>query len=163
MTVRENAKVSYIGDGVGGLALGDQGRVIADAGSAAHVLWTSGSLRGQMSLVGYEDLVEPTGRQASVVATVDDSLGDGPLVVTAVREVYDTFGPDGLLSALADEGHLASLASAAEEVFETVAGRVRSDPAFREVLARLDGEEQDAFVTHTTTALLRDALGREDS
>ena len=158
MTIREGARVSYVGEFADyGLAIGDQGRVIASSGAASHVRWASGPCQGQMLLVPNDDLVEAA-RTGSLAESVDDSLSSGSLVHVAVRDTYDLEGPEGVLAALAEEGHLAALSDLAEEALESVSARLRTDPSMVEVLAALDPEEQDALVTRTAMSLLRDVV-----
>jgi len=152
--IREGARVSYVGESPT-LAIGDEGRVVAASGHASHVRWISGARTGSIDLVGNDDLVVAT-RTGTLADVVDDSLSSVALVHIAVRDTYDLEGPLGLLNAFSEDGHLASLSELAEDALESVSSRLRNDPTMAEVLARLDPEEQDAFVTLTANVLLRD-------
>ena len=152
----EGSQVSYVGPLERGLEIGDRGKILSDDGMAAHVLWMSGSLRGQVTLTDHMDIVVA----AEHTPEVDDSL-EGPLVTTAVRETYAYGGVDGLLDALEDEGHLAVFQPIVEEAIQMVAARLRQDVAFREVMDQLDGADGEEFLEHATFALLRDAFGGE--
>jgi len=154
--IREGAKVSYVGYGEGGLAVGDQGKVVANAGSASHVRWSTGACVDQILLVRNEDLVQAT-------ATKDEiDFASAPLVAIAVRDVYDAGGEVGLLNALAEEGHLAGFTQIAEETLEWVQAQVAADPSVREALGHLEDQERTEMLSFMAVALLRDAFGREE-
>ena len=155
-TIREGGKVSYIGYPERGLAVGDEGTVLANAGSASHVTWKTGGAAGQVLLVGHEDLVQATARRED-----DIDLGSAPLVSVAVREVYDDLGEVGLINALAEAGHLSSLSEIAEEALQWVQGKIASDPSIGAVMAHLDPAEQSEMLGFMTAALMRDAFGRD--
>ena len=155
--IREGSKVSYVGDGVEGLNVGDTGKVVAASGASSHVRWLTGARTGSVTLVEDLDLVVG-GKSAP---STYDGLDSGSLVSVAVRDTYDVSGPVGLLNALNEEGHLATFASYAENALESVAASITSDPSMREVLAHLDPDEQGAFVTLAASVLLRDAFGGE--
>lgn len=161
--MRDGQKVSYIGPHQAGLALGDQGLVISDADTASHVLWSTGTLQGQVSLLDDYDLA-PLGRQATakVHDDLDDSLEVGTLAVTAVREVYDVAGEVGLLNEMGAQGHLSSFAAIAQEVSDLVQTRIRNDPSFRAVTAQLEDEEGEALVRLASFVLVRDAFGESE-
>lgn len=156
-TPREGKRVSYVGEpNPQGLGVADVGKVLSVTGSCSHVLWETGRLAGRVTFEENNDLVT----SASTTAR-DDSL-DGPLVTIAVRETYDTAGDTGLLNALAEAGHLASMTGYAEEALSLVASRVREDPAFQPVLAELEPDEGAALVNLTSAVLLRDAFTEEE-
>lgn len=156
--IREGAKVSYVGDGVEHLAVGDRGRVVSANPESSHVRWETGARTGSVDLVENIDLVvgakEPTG-------AYDDFEGSG-LVAVAVRDTYDVAGPVGLLNALNDEGHLATFAQYAESALQSVAAQITTDPSMREVLGHLEPDEQSSFVSLAASVLLRDAFGSEE-
>lgn len=152
--IAEGARVQYVGDGDGGLSIGDRGKVLSNAGSGSHVMWQSGQRRGDITLVANMDLVATNGAQI----TYDDSLETGQIVTFAVRDVYDHRGDVGLVNALNDEGHFATLGSIAEEALALVTARLREDASMREVLAQLDEDEGAEFISFTATVLLRDAF-----
>lgn len=155
-------EVAYVGlPRVGGLALGDRGRVLAEDGSCVHVRWASGALSGQVTPIDFHDVADqpPARRQASASEMLQDSLSVPALTVTGARETYDAEGEAGLLTAMAEAGLLAGLSQAAEEALEAVAARVRTDDAVHAVLASLEPEEADSLVSLAASALLRDAVG----
>lgn len=152
--IAEGSRVSYVGDD--GIFVGDHGKVISNAGTGSHVLWSDGSRAGEITLESDYDLVVTQGAKI----TYNDSL-DSALVTVAVRETYDTGGSVALLNALNDEGHLASFSTIAEEAMRLVASRIREDPSFTEVLAHLDDEEGADLVGLAASALLRDAFAMD--
>lgn len=154
--IREGSRVAYVGDGDDGLVPGDQGKVLANAGQANHVMWSTGVRAGEVTLTHEHDLV--CQRQA---ARYED-LESGSLVTISVRNTWDRAGAVGLLNALNEEGHLATFAPIAEEAIRMVASRIRQDPSIGEVLARLDPDEGAEFVSFAATCLLRDAFGEGD-
>lgn len=158
--IREGAHVSYIGYGQSGLAIGDEGKVLSNAGSASHVRWLTGVVQEQVLLVSNEDLV-PAAKAASL--GVEDDLESGPLVTLAVRDIYDEEGEVGLTAALADDGHLTAFAQIAEETLEWVQAKISEDLSVHDALSHLDPSEQTDTLTYMAMALLRDAFGREDS
>lgn len=163
MTPRDGQRVSYIGFEQSGLGLGDQGKVVSASGTGSHVKWATGSRAGSITLENNDDLAL-TGAANSRTAVADelsDSLEFGSLIRVAVRDVYDAQGEVGLINALNEAGHLASLAQVAEDAFNGVAQSVRSTPSMQAVLAELEPEEGDALVVTATSALLRDAFGGE--
>lgn len=156
--LRDGQQVSYVGMPVDGHAIGDRGQALSVAGDSAHVMWSTGARTGQVELIHSDDLVgHGAGRVAGSV--FDDSMATAGMVTFAVRDTYDIGGPNALLDAMNDGGHLASLEAIAEDALAHVAAQVRSDPAFQAVLAQLDEREGAEFVTLTATAVLRDAFG----
>lgn len=156
-TPREGQRVAFVGDPQDGLQVGDCGKVLSSAEEGSHVLWSSGSRTGEVFLVENLDLVT----SGATPRTYDD-LDSGSLVTIAVRDVYEGMGHVGLLNALNDEGHLATFAPIAEEAMQMVAARIRQDPSIGEVLASLDSDEGQEFVTLAVSVLLRDAFGYEE-
>jgi hypothetical protein len=156
--MRDGDPVFYAGRSVtAGAAVGDEGDVLAVAGRAVHVKWTTGARAGLVSTEHEMDL-EP--RRAGVRDDhLVDSLELGSLSVHAAREVYDEQGAAGVLQTMAEQGHLAGLAGLADEALSVVAARVRADPSFRAVTAVLDDDEGEALVRLASAVLLRDALG----
>jgi len=150
---REGSQVAYVGFGVGGLVIGDLGKVLAGAGSGSHVVWATGAAVGQIVLIPNEDLV--VSRTAVIT---DDSLDCGPLVAIAVRDVYDGYGEVGLINALNDAGHLAGFTEIAEEALEWVVGKIGNDPSVLEALSHLDVDEARDVLGCMATTLLRDSF-----
>jgi hypothetical protein len=151
--MKEGARVAYIGEPPEkGFAVGDEGRIIAMAGSGAHVQWASGEHSGEISITRLDDLT-PIKRQARSFADTD-----GLLVTVAVRDEYINGGASGLLNALNDEGHMANWSQYAEDALQLVATRIRQDPSMAEVVAQLDDEEAEEVIATATLVLLRDAF-----
>lgn len=161
MMLREGAAVSYCGDvGVNRPAIGDTGQVLVTAGDSAHVMWTSGARVHQVDFVNVNDVAPArNARQASVASEMDDSLAFGPMVTVAVRDTYDEQGPDGLLTALNEAGHLAGLVDIADHALSAVTAQIRQDEAMASVLANLDEAEADQFLSMTALALMRESFG----
>ncbi len=157
--MRDGQKVSYIGPDDEGLTLGDVGQLISGGTRSSHVMWSTGVRSGLMMLVDNQDLA-PAGRSITALADdgLDDSLDVGSLDVTAARDVFDMEGEAGLLSVMAEQGHLSSFSSIAEEAVTLVSTRIRNDPSFRAVAAHLDDEEADRLVSLATVVLVRDAF-----
>jgi hypothetical protein len=151
---REGAQVTFVGDEFSGerLSVGDQGKVLSNGGSGSHVIWATGERQGAITLTSHSDLLpaEEAGAYCH---------HEGHLVSLSVRQIYDRRGDTGLFKVLAEEGHLASVAPSAEEALGIVIARLRDDPAVQEVLASLDEDEGDSFVSYAALALLRDAFG----
>lgn len=156
---REGQRVSYVGDGEGGLEVGDRGKVVSSDGSACHVLWTTGVRAGQVMFHKDFDLVA-SNQGPRNLSELDDFAA--PLVSFAVRDIHDRHGNSGLLNALNEDGHLAAFSRLAEDAIQTVASGVREDPSIQEVLSQLDDEDGDEFVMFATLTLLRDAFGEDD-
>jgi hypothetical protein len=51
------------------------------------------------------------------------------------------------------------VAPAAEQALMSVTAQLREDPAVQEILASLDDDEAEGFVSYAALALLRDAFG----
>lgn len=160
MEIRDGQTVTYIGPGMNGLAIGDQGKVLSAERDSCHVLWASGALHNQIVLVGNFDLA-PIGRQATLDGLEDCLDVDSGISTSATRDIFDTGGEIGLLNQMAEEGHLASFAAIAEDAYEFIASRVRQDPAFRSITAHLDEDEGEALIRLASHVLLRDAFGIE--
>lgn len=157
----EGATVSYIGDGRGGLNLGDHGRILAHASmSAGHVQWLDGARRGQVDVVDFEDIAPSTRRVVAMQDGLEDSLEVGPIVVTSnARHVFDVDGGPGLISLMASTGRLASFDEIADEAFALVQDRVSRSASVREVLAELDEDDRADVVHMASLTLLHDAFG----
>jgi hypothetical protein len=156
MSFREGHRVAYVGDGEHGLVPGDRGKVLSAEDGAAHVLWMSGVAQGQTIFHDNYDLV------SHEVEAFDTDFYGSPLVTTSVRETYDREGPEGLLNALNEEGHMSVLSPIAEDALGLVANKIKHEPAFIEVLGELDELEADHLVSLAAFALLRDAFGEDD-
>lgn len=150
---REGSRVTFVGDEFSGehLSVGDQGKVLSNGGSGSHVIWATGEREGAITLTSNHDLLP--------MDEVHGYQREGHIVSLSVRQIFDRGGETGLFLILAEEGHLASVAPAAEEALGIVTARLRDDPAVQEVLASLDDDEGDTFVSYAALALLRDAFG----
>lgn len=155
----EGTKVAYVGDDVT-VGVGAVGKVLASAGSAQHVQWLDGARAGQIDLIPVDDLVphRATATQriedTSVTAQFESTLDVPALMTVAVRDTYDTYGEEGLLNALDEAGHLASLSEYATDAIATVAGRLRTDPTFALVLGQLDEFEAESLLVRVAVGLL---------
>jgi uncharacterized protein YoaH (UPF0181 family) len=156
----EGQGVIYVGLAAEGLQPGDKGRCLLRDNRAAHVLWSTGGLAGQESLVYADDLsAEAQQRAASLV---EDSLEFASLQTFSVRDVYETQGEAGVINAMAQLGHLAAFSDIAEEAIALVAARIRQDPSFREVTATLDEEEGESVIRLASACLIRDAFAETE-
>lgn len=158
--LRDGQQVSYIGTPTSdGLLISDRGQTLSVTDRHSHVLWSTGTREGQIDLIDNDDLVgHGPGKIAGSI--FDDSMTTGAGMVTlSVRETFDVEGPSGLLNAMNDAGHLASLEGIAEDALAHVCAQVRTDPAFRSVLSHLDENEAAEFISLTSNTLLRDAFG----
>lgn len=156
LIIAEGARVSYVGEGEDDLEVGDQGRVVASDRGASHVVWSTGEREGRIDFISNLDITA----LSSPIPYED--LDTGPLVTFAIRATYDRYGPQGLLGALADEGHLNLFMPVIEDAVMMVASRIRQDVSFQEVLSKLDAEDGSEFVIYAASALLRDAFGEDD-
>ena len=163
MTFEDGQRVSYIGQAdVIGMQPCDEGMVLSDGGSGAHVMWSTGSALGKvtltddykLALVGYP-----------VTATYDDGLDDsldvGTLTMTGVLATYDEEGPAGVLNEMATAGRLDGFTGIAHEALGLIQTRIRHDPAIAAVVAQLGEVEGEALVSLAASVLLRDAFGVE--
>lgn len=162
--MRDGQRVSYIGDGREGLALGDKGQVLVVEGRSSHVLWATGSLKGQVTLTDHFDIVAQGKAQtvASFDPEQDDSLEVGGITTTAVRDLYDADGEAGVLNWMANAGHLASFQAIAEEAHTFIVARLRQDPSFQVVANNLDDDENESVIRLAASVLLRDAFGESE-
>lgn len=156
----EGQKVAYVGDDVM-VGVGTLGKVLASAGSAQHVQWLDGARTGQVDLIPADDLVPyrmaQRNEDGSVAAQFEATLDMPSMVTVSVRDTYDTYGEEGLLNALDDAGHLATLSEYANDAISTVAGRLRQDPTFALVLGQLDEFEAESLLVRVAVGLLAPA------
>lgn len=152
----EGSRVSYIGDGSDGLALGARGELLSRTAGAGHVKWDD----GKITLTELESLASVSRRVSAPRDDLADSLDVGPIQAVGLRSVYDTEGGPGALSVMASNGALGGFPAIAEETMTFVAQRIRQDGCFREALAGLDDEESDELVSLAVSVLLRDAFGQ---
>lgn len=161
--LREGSRVSYVGDGDDGRALGERGQILAITGRSGHVKWADSTI----TLVDLEDvapLSSITGAARAVTATDDlaDSLDVGPIQAIGMRGLFETVGCNGVLSELTATGQLTGFPTIAEEARLYAEGRVRQDPDLSRVIAQLDPEEGDELISVATLVLLRTAFGVPD-
>lgn len=165
--IREGSVVSYIGpDGVGGLASGDQGRVLATdyASGAHHVMWSTGARRRQVDAI-YENCLADADELRTASRSMDgldDSLDVGSLVTFSARRTFDVGGPDAILNQMSESGHLASFTGYAEEAITLVSSRIRHDPSFLAVTAELDEDEAEDVFRTVSACLIRQAFTESD-
>lgn len=161
--MRDGQRISYIGPPVEGLAMGDRGEVISAADRASHVLFHTGSRQGAVLFVNNFDLAAP---QIKAAAKVDDGLDDslevGTLSVHGARDIFEVEGEGGILNAMAEQGHLASFSTIAQEAQDLISTRIRNDPSFRSMASQLEDEEAEAVIRLAAAVLIRDAFGTED-
>jgi hypothetical protein len=160
--VRDGQKVSYVGPEVEGLVLGDRGEVLSAGATASHVLFRTGSRSGAVLLCEHFDLTPGHPKTATIDDGLDDSLDVGTLAVTGAREVYDVEGETGILNVMAEQGHLASFATIAQEAHDLIQTRIRNDPSFRSMAAQLDDEEAESVIRLAAAVLMRDAFGVQE-
>lgn len=161
MSLHEGSRVSYIGDGRDGRVLGEHGTLLVRSGSKGTVRWEDSSISD-----AYLDDLAPVTRGRVAVRDdslgLDDSLEVGSIQAIGVRGLFDREGSVGVLNAMATHGSLSGFSEIAQDALAYVAQRIRSEPAFREVVAQLDDDESEELFTTASQALLRDAFGEPD-
>lgn len=161
--MRDGQRVSYIGHPLDGVAMGDRGEVISASDGASHVLWHTGARQGAVMFVDHEDLSLGGKKTAALVNDgLDDSLEVGSLSTTGAREIFDVEGEGGVLSAMAEAGHLVAFTAIAQEAFDLINTRIRNEPSFRALASQLDDEETESVIRLGAAVLMRDAFGVED-
>lgn len=156
--IYDGCRVTYTGLEAGGLAFDDQGKVLVTSGVCAHVQWKTGSLTDQVTPVDIRDLALLGSRLHVVEAALDDSLEVAGLGTFTARQIFDEGGPEGLLNAMVDSGHLTTFSFIAEEALALVQGRIRATEEIRAVVSHLDEAEADEVVRTAAAALIRDAF-----
>src|SRR3954447_23901754 len=103
--LREGQQVTYVGEPRDGLVHGDVGKVLTLEGNdSANIMWATGAQVGGVTLEFDYDLEGPrTKRARAQIDLLADSLDVGTIVSTSLREAYDSTGPEGLLTAMAEE------------------------------------------------------------
>ena len=149
----DGVRVAYVGDD-DDLVVGDEGVVMLASKGASHVKMVTGKRLGSIFLIPNDDLVV----ESSTRGDFDDSLSYGSLLDIDVRGIFDRGGEAHLARALSKEGHLSSLAAAAEDAVANFAQWIRNDPSMREAIAALDEDEASALVSHIAVTLLREAV-----
>lgn len=161
----EGSRVSYIGEPILGVVVGDNGKVVDSLPTHSHVLWACGERKGMIDLVSNEALVVSSSRAThnTVAAEMADSLAFGTMAVEGVRAVYDEHGVTGVVGALAESGHMTMLTELADEAVLGMVTAIRSNPQVVEVLATLEPEDQDLVIERMAATLLADsAKGVDD-
>lgn len=154
----EGQRVAYAGDDPLN-DVGSQGKVVALSGTAAHVQWLTGPKVGSIDLVEqFEVVAAAQPRQAAAPETFDYALDMMTTSSLQVRATYDESGEDGVVSALDEVGHLAMLGEHVERALGGLAGDLRGDPIFREVLAQLEPDEADTVLNRVASVLLTDRM-----
>lgn len=153
----DGAMVTYGGQPTEELTPGDRGKVMASTQTYAHVLWTTGSSKGQVSIHLADDL-HTAARGDEVSAALDDSLDVGELRTTAARAVFEDSGAPGVLARLSEDGYLSGFADAADEALAVVTAHLRADPALVGALAGLDESDADLVLRSAAAVVLQETL-----
>jgi hypothetical protein len=180
--ITQGSRVVFDGYASAGLEPGDAGDVLQVSGSIIHVTWRTGSRAGQVLRVDGLDLtgadstplvatayVEPddddllsyTGTlDQTVEGHLDDSLDVGLMPVHAVaRSVYEDYGPEAVVDAMAATGALDVFPEIALDVLHGVEHRIGRRPEYRQVAANLGPDQAKAVLRVAALCLIRDAFG----
>lgn len=163
----EGTKVTYAGIADPFVEIGTPAKVLALSGVAAHVQWLGGAKQGGIDLVDLNDLVPfradyatgPVGVTAS--REFDEALDMPATPVLRVRATYDDTGEEGLVTALAESGHLALCSEYVDEAVGLIATRIRHDPNFSAVLGALEADEAEGLVGKVAAIALTYRLSEE--
>lgn len=149
-TFLDGTDVSYDGpDRTGGPSRGDVGRVLVADNQAAHVMWTTGAISGQVTLVEHADLESAEPKMPTAGETVREHLG---------HSLDYTTTPEEVLASMDADGGLDRLSMISDEVVEWVASRLRGLGSFRERLASLETTDGNDVVIAATRRVLADAM-----
>lgn len=154
----EGSQVSYIGDEVDGLRIGDRGLVLASGASASHVRLTTGASLDTIKFLVNSDLVTT----ASAPSWDTSPFENHSMVGISVRATYEDRGVPGLVNALDRQGYLASMLQVGEEALGFVASKLRQDPVMREVMSQLEVGDDEDFLWHMAERVLKSASLGED-
>jgi len=161
--LQDGQLVSYAGaDGYDELFVGDRGKILVADGEIAHVMWSTGSRSGTVTITEKDVLTASADYEMTVSGSLDDSLEVGGLTSFSSRQVWDESGPVGLLNTMVETGHLASFIDIAEEALGLVAHRIRHDSSIRVITAELDEDEAETLVRTAAAALIRDAFSADE-
>lgn len=152
----EGSRVVYAGDDLT-IGQGAMGKVLVVSGPSVHVQWIDGVRQGQVDLIDSYDLSapDPSTSVAQVVASqFDQSLEMENTASMMVREAMDSYGEDGVISTLAEAGHLSVLEPYATEALEHLLSHMRADPMLGEMLSALDDYEQHTVLSRLAATLL---------
>lgn len=155
MRILAGSTVSYIGDGSGhdeGLALGDRGKVVAEAGDGSHVSFRTGLHAGAILLIANIDLA-PDGRVETVTAVVDNA--------TEARHIIATGGVRKLAEALFEDGWFEPMLEDAQAGLVSLTTAIRRDPSIASVLSEMSDDEQHDFLLESSRRLISAAYGEE--
>lgn len=152
----EGRKAVYTGDDLS-FEHGASCTVLALSGLAAHVQWLDGPRTGSVDLVDTASLSQ--GVLAPSMATqiseeFDASLDVEASTTTSAREAYDAYGEDGLLAALNEAGHLATLTPYVEDALGGLTASLRHDPGLSVALGFLDDDERETVLSAVARTLL---------
>lgn len=153
----DGAMVTYQGQPTDELATGDRGKVMASTPTYAHVLWTTGASKNQVSIHLADDL-HTASRGDEVASSLDDSLDVGELRTTAARAVFEDAGAPGVLARLSENGYLSGFAEAADEALAVVTAHLRADPALTQALAGLEESDADLVLRSAAAVVLQETL-----
>jgi len=91
---------------------------------------------------------------SEINAQFDASLDVEASQTTAVREAYEAYGEDGLLTALNEAGHLATLTPYVEEALGGLTASLRHDPGLSVALGFLEETERETVLSSVARTLL---------
>jgi hypothetical protein len=162
----EGTRVTYAGDTDPFQEVGALGRVVALSGDAAHVQWTTGPKTGSIDLVETYELLPARTTLAfeatTVTAAFDDALEMAAAPSLQVRAVYDEAGPEGLVAALDEAGHLPALAEYVEDALGRLGAQLRGDAHLSGILASLEPDEAESVVSRLASMLVADRTEESD-
>lgn len=155
MYIHEGSRVAYVGDGEHDLQPGDSGKVLSSGEGAVHVLWSTGSQSGHVTLHSVYDVV--------VDGQVAEPVVDHHMLATSVRSTYDRDGVSATIDMMGDDGFLSVFAAVTDEAIDMVIGALRDDHQVQKALAFLESHEADEVVQATAATLFREAMGYGES
>lgn len=154
MFLHDGQKVAFAGDPTDGSpALGDEGIVVSAGNTASHVKWLTGACAGEFTETSHYEI-------SAIAGSHDTDMMASSLISFSAREVRAMSGSRGLLDRLNAEGHLGSFEAIAGEAARVAGSLIRSDPSIVEVIAQLDADDADDFVSLAVVTLLQDAFGQ---
>lgn len=114
---------------------------------------TTGAKQNEILLLKTIDLVAPTAANTNIV---ESAIWDTRLVTFAVAREYEEKGPKGLIRRLEAEGHLNT--DIGEKAITEASRSLRNDPSIREVMAELDSDDAEDFLSYAVKAVITEAL-----
>jgi hypothetical protein len=152
--VGDGMKVTYRGAArIDGPDTGDRGKVLSSDERSVHVMWSTGTRRGQVDLLEITEVV--TGGADTDPGHVAADLTTG---LSVTSQAYLDRGVEGLVAALGEEGSLDVLSDVADSLIDHVAAQVQNNPALITALAGLDDEGRSALLSYATRSVLIEAL-----